>query len=585
MTIEQDCNFNISKLPVCVKWIVYIVLVLGVCHSEAVKARSSPEKPNVLLIVVDDAGFSDFGFMGSEISTPNIDKLASNGVVLTNIHALPSCSPTRAMLLSGADNHAAGLGNMFEEITSNQKGQPGYEGYLHERVAPLPAIFQDAGYGTYMVGKWHLGHGDDQGPVSRGFDRAFALINGGASHFPDMRKVWATDVKNPGKVKYRDDGILLESLPPEFEYSSQYYVDKMISYLEQHSASSESNYKPFFAYLSFTAPHFPLQAPDAAIARFNGKYDGGYDELAKKRLYRQIDLGVLPKNTVLAERPIEAAAWNQLSAEDQARSARSMEIYAAMIDEIDRNTGRLLYVLKSSGALGNTVIVFMSDNGAEGHHVNNFFPESLYPKAREWYESAHNFELEAMGKPGSYVFYGPGWAWASAPAFRGYKGFVSQGGTRVPAFIYHPAITPGGGQINELLSVKDIVPTLLELAGIQPPKGQFRNRKIIPITGQSFASEIRTGRNQDFRLRSSKERVIGIELFGKRSIRQGSWSIVHMQEPQGVDDWQLYNLESDLAETNDLAKQRPEKLESMKQLWEDYVRINRVILPNWVSGY
>ncbi|MFK8021487.1 MAG: arylsulfatase [Pseudomonadales bacterium] len=577
--------------------LLVLVLFLSACQQEltptleivqpapASISPSPSDKPNVLLIVVDDMGFSDLGYFGGEIPTPNIDGLAADSVALTNFHTAPTCSPTRSMLLSGVDSHVAGLGNMFEELAPNQKGKPGYEGYLHERVAPLPAVFQDAGYRTYMAGKWHLGLADDQAPTQRGFDHAFALLQGGAGHFSDMQSLWETEIGNRGKAKYREDGKMLDALPDNFEYSSQFYVDKMLDYLELKQESSSKQEQPFFAYLSFSAPHWPLQAPAAAIARHKGKYDEGYEALARKRLQRQIELGFVPKDTKLGPRPADAPAWNELSEEEQALSARRMEIYAAMLDEVDRHTGRLIDSLKASGQLDNTIVVFMSDNGAEGHSLDALFPEPVFPKAREWVLGTFKYDLASLGGPDSYVLYGPGWGWAATPAFRGYKAYVTQGGTRVPAFISYPALSLGGSKSNALLSVKDIAPTLLELAGIAKPGGVFRGRDVAKISGQSMLAVLANEGVDTPGLSEVKERVLGFELFGKRSIRQGSWSLVHMFKPQGIDDWQLYNLDQDLAEQNNLAESHPEKLKEMISLWEVYASENGVVLPDWNSGY
>lgn len=539
--------------------------------------------PNVLIIVVDDAGFSDLGFTGSEIPTPNIDALAAEGIVLTNFHTAPTCSPTRSMLLSGVDSHVAGLGNMFEELAPNQKGQPGYEGYLHERVAPLPALFQDAGYQTFMSGKWHLGLTQEQGPTQRGFDQAFALLQGGAGHFSDMQSLWETEVGNRGKAKYREDGKLLDQLPDNFEYSSQFYVDQLIGYIEQHVASTAEAKTPFFAYLAFSAPHWPLQAPPEAIARHKGKYDAGYDVLAAQRLARQIELGILPPGTPLSPRPSDAPAWQDLPAREQALSARRMEIYAAMVDEVDRHTGRLIAALSAEGVLDNTVVVFLSDNGAEGHSLDALFPEPVFPKARKWVLETFNYQLEALGNAESYVLYGPGWGWAATPAFRGYKAYVSQGGTRVPAFISYPKQLARGVQRSELLSVKDIAPTLLELAGIPLPQGRFRGMEVSAISGQSMYSLLHDSYIETEN--PSEARVLGMELFGKRSIRKGTWNLLEMYSPQGTGEWQLYNVSTDLAEQNDLASKRPDKLKELIELWEVYAQENNVVIPDWNSGY
>ena len=536
----------------------------------------------MLLVVVDDVGFSDLGFFGGEIPTPTLDSLATSGITFTNFHVAPTCSPTRSMLLSGVDSHQAGLGNMFEELAPNQKGQQGYEGYLHERVAPLPALFQDAGYQTFMSGKWHLGLQDDQAPTQRGFDKAFALLEGGAGHFSDMQSLWQTEVGSRGKAKYRENGSMLDKLPDSFQYSSQFYVDKLIQYLE-NAANNERGPAPFFAYLAFTAPHWPLQAPPAAIARHKGNYDPGYEVLAKKRLARQIDLGILPPDTPLSQRPPDAASWENLSAEQKALSARRMEIYAAMVDEVDRHLGRLIDYMKANNLLENTIVVFLSDNGAEGHSLDAMFPEAVFPKAREWVLGTFQYDYESLGSADSYVLYGPGWGWAATSAFRGYKAYVTQGGTRVPAFITFPKRLASGEQRSELLSVKDIAPTLLDLAAISQPQGQFRGRPVVPISGESMLPLLQTA--SAAAKNNKPPRELGYELFGKRSLRQGRWSAVEMYEPQGTGQWQLYDLEQDLAEQQDLANANPDKLAELISLWQEYAAENNIVIPDWNSGY
>ena len=562
-------------------------LLLTGCQPEELPIKTDTEappdtRPNVLLVVVDDVGFSDLGFFGGEIPTPTLDGLAASGITLTNFHVAPTCSPTRSMLLSGVDSHQAGLGNMFEELAPNQKGQKGYEGYLHERVAPLPALFQEAGYQTFMSGKWHLGLADDQSPTQRGFDKAFALLEGGAGHFSDMQSLWQTEVGIRGKAKYREDGVMLDELPDSFEYSSQFYVDKLIEYLE-NAATDKPGGSPFFAYLAFTAPHWPLQAPPAAIQRHKGNYDLGYEELARQRLARQIDLGILPPGTPLSPRPSDAPPWEALTAEQKALSARRMEIYAAMIDEVDRHLGRLVTYMTANKLLENTVVVFLSDNGAEGHSLDALFPEAVFPKAREWVLGTFDYDYDSLGSADSYVLYGPGWGWAATSAFRGYKAYVTQGGTRVPAFISFPKHLNSGVQRSDLLSVKDIAPTLLDLAGIPEPQGQFKGRPVVPISGESMVPLLQTATADPQEERP--QRVLSYELFGKRSLRQGHWSAVEMYEPQGTGEWQLYDLDKDLAEQQDLATAHPDKLAELISLWQDYAAENNIVIPDWNSGY
>ena len=535
---------------------------------------SKADRPNFLLIVVDDMGFNDLGSFGSEIDTPNLDALALAGTRLLNFQVASTCSPTRSMLLTGVDSHRAGLGNMLEELSPNQKGKPGYEGYLNDRVVTLPRLLRDAGYFTAMAGKWHLGQADASSPTARGFETAFSLVSGGASHFDDMRPAYAPSPEI--KAKYRRDGKVLDRLPDQFDYSSQYYVDYLIEAL----GSPKVDGRPFFAYLSFTAPHWPLQAPDDAIRKYRGRYDRGYDVLMRERLERAKAHGVVPANAALAPAPPNHTPWTQLSDEQRRVQARAMEIYAAMIDEIDRHTGRLLQHLRERGDLENTIVLFMSDNGAEGHDLDETWPADAYPKIRRTIDESHDFSYDAMGRPGSYVLYGPSWAWAGAPAFRMYKAFPTEGGTRAAAFVHAPNRFSGQRLVGELVSVKDVTPTFLDLAGVDHPGSQYGSRRLEPMTGVSQRPLLEHGQST-----GASRRVLGFELFGKRSVRQGDWKIVHMPAPYGRDNWELFDLASDPGEADDLSAEHPARRAELIRLWERYAERNGVILPDWVSGY
>ena len=529
-------------------------------------------RPNILLIVVDDMAYSDLGSFGGEIPTPNLDRLAYEGVRFSNFHAAPVCSPSRAMLLTGVDAHRVGLGNMLEELSPNQKGQPGYEGYLHERVVTITELLREAGYRNYLSGKWHLGTGESAGPMARGFDHEFSLGAGGASHFPDMRPAYAPSPEI--KADYWEDGVRLTEPPHGFEYSSQIYVDKMIEYLGDHETS-----QPFFAYLSFTAPHWPIQAPDEAISRHTGNYDDGYDVLATERLARAQEMGLLPQNAVRNERSPKEVPFADLDEERRKFEIRAMEVYAAMIDEVDLHTGRLIEFMMSRGLLENTIIIFLSDNGAEGHDLDETWPMKDFPEIRKTIDATHDFSYENIGRPGSYTLYGPNWANAGAPAFRLHKGFPTEGGTHVAAFVHYPELISTPVISNDFIFVKDVAPTILEFAGVEHPGTRFDGRSIESMTGISFMSTLRGAKRPD------SDRVTGIEIFGKRAIRSGDWKLVHMPEPYGIDDWQLFNVKDDISESRDLSAEFPDKLEELKVHWEDYAERNNVIIPDWVSGY
>ena len=541
----------------------------GPCAVEATEA----DRPNVLLIVVDDLGFADLGSFGGEIATPHLDRLASEGIRFTNFTSASMCSPARAMLLTGVDSHLAGFGNMLEELSPNQKGRPGYEGYLPDRIVTLPELLRDSGYRTYMTGKWHLGSGEGKGAASRGFGRSFVLDSGGASHFADMRPAYAPspDIR----ANYREDGKPLDTLPADFEYSSEYYVDRMIRYLEEDAGDD----RPFFAYLSFTAPHWPLQAPDEAIRAQSGRYDAGYDVLAAARLARQKSMGIVPESATRADRSPKEKPWDSLGEAERMIEIRAMEVYAAMVAEVDRHTGRLIDYLERRGELDDTAIFFLSDNGPEGHDLDETWPMEAFPEIRRTIDTTHDFSYEAMGHEGSYVLYGPNWANAGSPAFRLHKGFPTEGGTRVAAFVRYKGLVTSPSISDAFVFVADVTPTIVELAGVDPPGSKYRGRDIEPMSGRSFLPLL-SGRQLE-----ETSRTTAMELLGKRAVRRGEWKLVHMPPPHGAGRWQLFDVHADPGESLDLATRYPDTVADLVRAWDDYANRNGVILPDWVSGY
>jgi len=331
-------------------------------------------KPNFLIIVADDLGYSDTGPFGSEISTPSLDRLASEGLRLTNFHTASACSPTRSMLFSGTDNHIAGLGQMTEHMSPkvDYKSRPGYEGYLNFRVAALSEILQDAGYHTCMSGKWHLGLSPETSPHARGFDNSFTFLSGCHNHYNyepqlDEPKHGMFTPMNGGKFWMRDEKYLdrKNDISENF-YSTESFTDEMLAYLEKRSTDTELAEKPFFAYVPYTAPHWPLQAPRDLIDKYKGTYDEGPNVLREQRLQRLKDLGLISKDVVAAPMSgySDQYAWENMSATEKAESARKMEVYAAMVESIDVNIGRMVKFLEESGELDDTFILFCSDNGA-----------------------------------------------------------------------------------------------------------------------------------------------------------------------------------------------------------------------------
>ncbi|MEQ9307434.1 MAG: sulfatase-like hydrolase/transferase, partial [Marinoscillum sp.] len=377
-----------------------ILLISSGCKHEATK--SEQKKPNVVLIVADDLGFTDLGCFGSEIRTPNLDKLAFAGFRSTSFHTAPTCSPTRAMLLTGVDNHRNGYGTMEGDWAENQRGVRGYEGHLNFDVVTFPKLLQANGYHTSIAGKWHQAFpADDQRlwPDKRGFDRSFSILQGGAGHFEDMQPMFSFYQKS----LYFEDSVLLDSLPIGF-YSSDFYTQKAIEHI---SASVEEN-KPFFSYVAYTAPHWPLQVPEEYIDLYKGRYAEGYEVLAAERIARGKRLGVIPRNTPVPELTPNVIPWEELSSEEKARSSRTMEVFAAMVERLDANVGQLIEHLKAINQYENTLIIFMSDNGAEGNNINNIVD------TREWVAENFDNSLENIGRQNSYIFTGPSWAQVSS---------------------------------------------------------------------------------------------------------------------------------------------------------------------------
>lgn len=522
-------------------------------------AASGSRRPNILLIVADDLGWSDLGAYGSEIPTPNLDALARRGLQYTNFHAAPTCSPTRTMLLTGVDHHRAGMGSMAEALNFNpqMKGRPGYEGHLNERVVTFAQLLKDAGYATRMVGKWHVGYEPSDLPSARGFEHSFALLPGGANHFDGSRP---TPID--AEQTLREDGHVAHW--PTGRYSSDYYTDRMIAYLRDAPRD-----RPFFAYVAYTAPHWPLQAPDDYLKKWAGHYDAGWDAVRAERVARLKKLGLVRDESGVAPRPASVPPWASLPPEARARHAREMEIYAAMVDNLDHNVGRLLASLRESGRDRDTVIVFLSDNGAE-----SMVPQqSKLPGLKEWIAASFDNSLANLGHARSYTGYGPAWAHVSNTPQRAFKGSAYEGGNKVPAFV----VVPGGrhARVDSFAHVLDLPPTLLALAGVEPPAGTYAGRDVLSMEGRVIVDA--HGRA----LGGDPRRVANGELFGHRSVRLGTLKgVSSWRGAQGAGPWQLYDLASDPAEQHDLAAARPGDVARLERLHEDWSRLNGVIAPS-----
>lgn len=506
--------------------------------------------PNILLVMADDMGWTDIGSFGGEIDTPNLDTLAQQGMKFTDFHVSVSCSPTRSMLLSGNDNHVAGLGNMAEMMTENQSGQPGYEGYLNDRVASLAEVLRDGGYHTYMSGKWHLGHKTGTLPFGRGFERSFSMLVGGASHWEDMAGILPMD--HP--AKYSLNGKPLDKLPADF-YSSMSYADFLMDAIREN----RSDGKPFLAYLAFTAVHDPVHVPEPWLSKYRGDYDDGYEALRQRRWEAAKKIGVVGQDTELSNRHPMIKPWDELSDDERALEARGMEVYAGMLDAMDYHYGRVVDFLKDIGEYDNTVIIFLSDNGA-----NPFYSEQ-YPEVLEQnFMDQFDRSLDSIGHPGSNYAYGTGFSSGSSSPLDKFKLTVGEGGIRSPLLIAGPGIN-GGVQNDAFAYVTDIMPTILEITGVDHVT-EFQGRKIEPMRGRSMVGLLDGTKEAIY----GETEFVGGEMGGNKWIRQGDFKALMVPAPYGTGAWQLFDLAKDPGEANDLSELMPDKLEALKTAWTEY---------------
>jgi arylsulfatase len=523
------------------------------------RVNAAEERPNILLVMADDMGWTDLGSFGSEIETPNLDDLAKRGVIFSDFHVSMSCSPTRSMLLSGTDNHIAGLGNMGEVIAPEQKGKPGYEGYLNDRVISLAEVLRDGGYHTYMAGKWHLGKTPGRYPHGRGFERSFSMLFGGASYWSDMFGMMAVHEET---ADYVIDDEKLDALPGDF-YATRSYTDFLIDSIR----SSRGDGKPFFAYLAFTAPHDPLHVPEPWLSKYRGRYDDGYEALKARRGARARELGLVPEDAPMPPRHPMLAAWNSLNEEQKALESRGMEVYAGMVDNMDHHFGRVVRFLKDIGEYENTLIIFLSDNGS------NPWSSEDYPgnQGSEWFAQFDN-SVGNIGHPMSHYAYGMGWGSACSGPLDLFKMTVGEGGIRSPMIVAGPGVT-GGRQIDAFSYVTDLMPTMLKMAGLDHPK-TYRGREVARMSGRSLMGVLSGAESQVY----GEGDFVGGEMQNGKWMRQGDMKAVSVAPPYGSGEWHLYDLAKDPGETRNLARRQPETLERLQAAWNRYADEVGVVL-------
>jgi len=514
---------------------------------QSASAAAQDKRPNVLLVVADDMGWSDVGAYGGEIFTPNIDRLASQGYQFLNFHVGSMCAPTRSMLMTGVDNHLVGLGNMAELVADNQRGKPGYEGRLNGKAVTIATLLHDAGYHTYMAGKWHLGYTREALPASQGFEDSFILAEGGADNY----ELKSYTPKYP--TAHFFDGLKPAELPPNF-YSTQFYTDKMISWID----ANLSDGKPFFGYLAYQAVHMPLQVPAEYTERYLDTYQAGWDKMKTIRYQRQVEMGLMPSGLQL-HKPSIVPDWSSLPEDERRMDTKRMAVYAGMLEYMDMSIGRVLEHLKQKGLLDNTIVIFMSDNGGEAHELMNHFPE--------YYAKNFNLNYEHLGQKGSFVEYGPSWAMVSMTPFFSFKSSSSEGGVRAPFIISYPKSIAIGQRSDAFASVVDVVPTLLQYTAVKPSTttAELSGRSMVPLLSGA-SQQVYPG-----------DVSISQELSGGAAVYQGDFKLVRNVPPYGDRKWHLYNLRSDPTESKDLAATDPQRVKSMSDDYAQYVKKNGVI--------
>ena len=537
----------------------FSICLLTLLAAPSLVSAQQSDRPNIVLILADDLGFTDISPFGSEIHTPNIARLAAEGVSFTNYHTAGSCAPARAMLLTGVDSHRNGVPNIPEALPAEQLAYEHYQGVLNDKVVTLANVLQAGGYHTYMTGKWHLGHTPELLPSARGFDRTIAMADTGADNWEQRTYLPIYEQAN-----WYADGAA-HTLPDDF-YSSKYFVDKTIEFIETNAEDDQ----PFFAYIPFQAVHMPVQAPREFSDKYAGVYDEGWTVMREKRRLAAEAAGVIPVGTEAVVTP-GTRDWDSLTKEQRRHHARRMEVYAGMVDAMDMHIGRLMAYLESTGEYDNTIFVFTSDNGAEGSNI--ILPNGGSLLAPWFYLVGYNSDYETLGERGSWNAIGPSNATIAASPLTYYKFHANEGGLRVPLVISGPGIARVGDMTDEFTFVTDLAPTILSLVGVDGHEGSWQGRVVEPIVGANF-SEFLAGDSSPIHIDSES---IGYELGGNSALFKGDYKIVINGAGQGETAWHLFNIKLDPGESRDLAGEQPELLSEMVAGYESYVQANNVL--------
>ena len=536
--------------------ILSCILPLTLVAQRTIKKDSINQQPNIVLILADDVALMDFGAYGGEASTPNINRLANQGMMFTNYHASPMCAPSRAMLITGSDSHLTGVPNLPIFLPPEYISKPGYEGILNNKVQTIATRLKNNGYRTYITGKWHLGHTETTLPSKRGFDRTFILDASGADNWEHKPYLATQEAKPP----WYQDGKLVD-LPDDF-YSSKTYVDKMISFMNEEPKKEE----PFFAFLSFQAIHIPVQAPKEFVAKYKGVYDAGWEEMKQRRFKKAIELGIIPADAKQTEILSRFEQWENIMEEEKQIASNDMAVNAAMLEAMDFHIGRYLKYLEENGMMENTIFIVTSDNGPEGSDP------SLLTGSKQWmwYNENHR-DQNRLGEKGYFGFIGPQFASAAAGPSSFFKFYAGEGGLRVPLIFSGKNIPQG--KSNAFSFITDIAPTMLDLAGINSQNNTSTNL----ITGHSLFPIIQKDTNQIY----APDETIGMEAAGQAALFKGDYKLVKNGKPYGDAIWRMYNLKKDPGETKNLSKSNTKLFNELKVDYKNYVtKYNVLEMPD-----
>lgn len=515
------------------------------------------KKPNVLLILNDDMGYSDIGCYGGEIDTPNLDKIANDGLSYTQFYNTARCSPSRASLLTGLHPHQTGIG-----ILTYDSGPEGYPGDLNDECVTIAEVLKDDGYKTYMSGKWHvaksLTESSDNWPLQRGFDEFYGTIIGAGSFY------------DPNTLTRGNENVEHEPKEDKDFYYTDAISDQAVDYIKQHKETNPD--EPFFQYVAYTAPHWPLHAKDKDIKKYRGRFDAGWDALREERLERMIEKGIIDPSWKLTDRDPTQPPWDD--AENKEWFARCMEVYAAQIDSMDQGIGRIIDALDETGELDNTVIIFLSDNGAcaedipEGVEVdelvNNLMIAKSHTRDGEEIQFGNNPSL-MPGPENTYQSYGTAWANLSNTPFRLYKHWVHEGGISTPFIVHWPEGIKQKGELRHTPSqLTDVMATIVDITGAEYPE-TYNGKQILPLEGKSL--------QDSFEQDEDDHTPLFFEHEGNAAVRVGKWKLVR-KYPH---DWELFDMEEDRTEMNDLKEQDPDRVQEMKTMYEEWATRCRVV--------